>query len=126
MNYTKRRTKIIEKLRMLSLNYQNQTSLSQALNDIDSAFDRSNSKIKVLNNDKTSNSSLGYLYNNTVSNNIHHTSDSSEKNSSFGTGFSIDHVRYYVEGVTLVPLSTFGMFGKYSQKIHGYKSEYVN
>ena len=112
MNYTKRRTKIIEKLRMLSLNYQNQTSLSQALNDIDSAFDRSNSKIKVLNNDKTSNSSLGYLYNNTVSNNIQHTSDSPEKNSSFGTGFSIDHVRYYVEGVTLVPLSTFGMFGK--------------
>ena len=100
---------------MLFLNYQNQTILSHALNDNDSAFNyinSSNSKIKVLNNDKTSNSSLSYLYNNTVLNNIHHTSDSPEKNSSFGTGFSIDHVRYYVEGVTLVPLSTFGMFGK--------------
>ena len=100
---------------MLSLNYQNQTSLSHESNDIASAFNyinSSNSKVKVLNNDKTSNSSLGYLYNNTVSNNIQHTSDSPEKNSSFGTGFSIDYVRYYVEGVTLVPLSTFGMFGK--------------
>ena len=100
---------------MLFLNYQNQTSLSHASNDIDSAFNyinSSNSEIKVPNNDKTSNSSFGYLYNNTVSNSIHHISDSPEKNSSFGTGFSIDHVRYYVEGVTLVPLSTFGMFGK--------------
>ena len=100
---------------MLSLNYQNQTSLSHESNDIASAFNyinSSNSKVKVLNNDKTSNSSLSYLFNNTVLNNIHHTSDSPEKNSSFGTGFSIDHVRYYVEGVTLVPLSTFGMFGK--------------
>ena len=100
---------------MLSLNYHNQTSPSHASNDIDSAFNyinSSNSEIKVPNNDKTSNSSFGYLYNNTVSNNIHHTSDSPEKHSSFGTGFSIDHVRYYVEGVTLVPLSTFGMFGK--------------
>ena len=100
---------------MLFLNYQNQTILSHALNDVDSAFNyinSSNSEIKVPNNDKTSNSSFGYLYNNTVSNNIQQTSDSPEKNSSFGTGFSIDHVRYYVEGVTLVPLSTFGMFGK--------------
>ena len=113
---------------MLSLNYQNQTSLNYASNHIDSALNYTNSrnsKITVLNNDKTSNS-LGYPYNNTVSNNILHTSDSAEKNSSYGSGFSIDHVRYYVEGVTLVPLSTFGMFGKYSQKIHGYKSEYVN
>ena len=108
---------------MLSLNYQNQTSLSYASNDLDSAFDyknSSNSKIKVLNNHQTSNS-LGYLYNNTVSNNINHTSDSPEKNSSFGTGLSIDHVRYYVEGVTLVPLSIFGMFGKKSYKINSYK-----
>ena len=100
---------------MLSLNCPNQTNLSHALNDNDSAFNyinSSNSKIKVLNNDNTSNSSFGYLYNNTVSNSIHHISDSPEKSSSFGTGFSIDHVRYYVEGVTLVPLSTFGMFGK--------------
>ena len=108
---------------MLSLNYQNQTSLSYSSNDLDSAFNyknSSNSKIKVLNNHQTSNS-LGYLYNNTVSNNINHMSDSPEKNSSFGTGFSIDHVRYYVEGVTLVPLSIFGMFGKKSYKINGYK-----
>ena len=108
---------------MLSLNYQNQTSLSYSSNDLDSAFNyknSSNSKIKVLNNHQTSNS-LGYLYNNTVSNNINHISDSPEKNSSFGTGFSIDHVRYYVEGVTLVPLSIFGMFGKKSYKINGYK-----
>ena len=99
---------------MLSINYQNQTSLSYASSDIASALNyinSSNSEINLLNNDKTSNS-LGYLYNNTLSNNIPHTSDSPETNSSFGTGFSIDHVRYYVEGVTLVPLSTFGMFGK--------------
>ena len=108
---------------MLSINYQNQTSLSYASTDIASALNyinSSNSDIKLLNNDKTSNG-LGYPYNNTVSNIIHHTSDSPEKNSSFGTGFSIDHVRYYVEGVTLVPLSIFGMFGKKSYKIHGYK-----
>ena len=96
-----------------SILYMAETEASNLLAHLHRTENNNRNNVKgFLQNNLTSENYL--VYNNTLSINSE-TNEFDRNNAIYRTYLSINSLRYYVEGVVLVPVSIVGLFGRYTR-----------